>query len=139
MATPETHSGSNSNSGFDRVSEAFRNLDDQISEIRERLDDRRQRVEREVRKRTEEVTDQVQTQFRKRSEQIEEQWKDTPVYRRLSQLAEDIEAEVDKRRAQVYDVFGIATKDEVNKIHKKLKVISKKLDQLSKTASTPEV
>ncbi len=138
MATPETNSGSGSVSGFDRVSEAFRNLDDQISEIRERLDDRRQRVEREVRKRTEEVTDQVQSQFRKRSEQIEEQWKDSSLYKRLSQVAEDVEAEVDKRRAQVYDVFGIATKDEVNKIHKKLKAISKKLDQLSK-ASTLEV
>ncbi len=128
MATPETNSNSSSSSGFDRVSEAFRNLDDQIGEIRERLDERRQRVEREVRKRTEEVTDQVTSEFKKRQEQIEE----TPFYKRLTQVREDIEAEVDKRRAQVYEVFGIATKDDVSKIHKKLKAISKKLDQLSK-------
>ncbi len=66
MATPET----NSTSGFDRVSEAFRNLDDQIGEIRERLDERRQRVEREVRKRTEKVADQVTSEFKKRSEKL---------------------------------------------------------------------
>ena len=124
MATPET----NSRSGFDRVSAAFRNLDDQIVEIRERLDQRRQRVEREVRKRTEEVTDQVTNEFKKRQEQIE----DTSLYKRLVNVREDVETELDKRRAQVYEVFGIASKDDVDKIHKKLKAISKKLDQLGK-------
>ncbi len=131
MATPET----NSASGFDRVSEAFRNLDDQIGDIRERLDVRRQRVEREVRKRTEEVADQVTSEFKKRSEKLEGQIKATSLYKRLTQVREDIESEVDKRRAQVYEVFGVATKDDVDKIYKKLKAISKKLDQLSKPAA----
>lgn len=131
MATPET----NSTSGFDRVSEAFRNLDDQIGDIRERLDVRRQRVEREVRKRTEEVADQVTSEFKKRSEKLGGQIKATSLYKRLTQVREDIESEVDKRRAQVYEVFGVATRDDVDKIHKKLKAISKKLDQLSKPAA----
>jgi tetrahydromethanopterin S-methyltransferase subunit G len=81
------------------------------------------------------VTDQVTSEFKKRFDKLEGQVKATSLYKRLSQVRGDIESEVDKRRAQVYEVIGVATQDDVDKIHKKLKAISKKLDQLSKPSA----
>ena len=116
--------------GFDRFSEVLRNLDEQATEFRGKLEDRGREVASEFQKRADEVREQVTEEFQKR----ESQFKDTPLYECVAQVAEDVEFEVDRRRGLLYDSFGLATKDEVAKLNKKLNAIAKKLNQLTKEA-----
>ena len=101
---------------FDRFNDTLRNLDDQIQELRERV---------------EENGRQFRDDFRKRAEKVETQLRKSPLYRRAEQTRKDFESQVGKTRDQVYDTFGIASKAEIQKLSKKLNAISKKLNELS--------
>src|SRR5215831_248124 len=102
--------------GFDRFNDALKSLDEQLQDLRERFDHQRQRVEREV---------------RKRANQVQERIQDSDLYKRATQARKDIESRVDETRSQIYDVFGIASKSEVEKLHKRLNKISKQITDLS--------
>jgi hypothetical protein len=104
-------------SGFDRFNDALRNLDDQVQELRDRFDDQRRKVEDE---------------FQKRREKLEAQVRKSPLYKRADRVRKDIEEQVEQTRDQVLDVFGIATKHDLDKINRKLNLLSKKLNELSK-------
>ena len=106
-----------STNGFDRFNEALRGLDDQLQDMRDRFDERRQDVE----KRLKGFRKDVETQLRK-----------SDLYRRVEQVRKDVEEQVETRREQVYDVFGIASKAEVDRLNRKLNAISKKLNELAK-------
>ncbi|HTO51955.1 MAG TPA: phasin family protein [Myxococcota bacterium] len=103
-------------SGFDRFNDALKSLDEQLQDLRERFDHQRQRVEREVRKRAEQVQERVQA---------------SDLYKRAEQGYKDLGSRVDETRTQIYDVFGIASKAEVDKLHKRLNKISKQIADLS--------
>lgn len=111
---------SQNTSSFDRFNEALRSLDDQVQELRDRFDDRRRQVEDEL---------------KKRRDQIESQLKKNPLYKRVDQVRKDIEEQVERGRDQVFEVFGIATRADVEKIDRKLAVLSRKLNELAKDQS----
>jgi len=102
---------------FDRFNDALKNLDDQLQELRDRFDDQRKRFE-----------DQVTRQ----REKLEAQLKDTALYKRTERVRKDVEDQVERGRAQIYDAFGVASKSEIDKINRKLTTISKKLNELAK-------
>ena len=106
-----------SNIGFERLNDAFRNLDDQLQELRERFDDQLRRVENSWNERREELRDQVRK---------------TALYKRSEQVRKDFEEQVDRGRAQLYDAFGIASKSEIQKLSRKLNTLSKKLSELAR-------
>ena len=106
-----------STNGFDRFNDALRGLDDQIQDLRGRFDHRRKRFEAD---------------FRKRADRAEARLRKSPLYRRADRVRKDIEHQLDKTRSQVCDVFGIASKSELEKINRKLNTISKKLNELSR-------
>jgi chromosome segregation ATPase len=102
--------------GFDRFNDALKSLDEQLQDLRERFDHQRERVEKEVRKRTTQLTDRIA---------------ETDLYKRATQARKDIETRVDETRSQIYNVFGIASKSEVEKLHRRLNKISKQIHDLS--------
>ncbi len=101
---------------FDRFNDALKSLDEQLQDLRERFDHGRQRVEKEVRKRAEAAAERIQ---------------ETDLYKRADKLRKDVETRVDESRTRIYDVFGIASKSEVEKLHKRLNKISKQITDLS--------
>ena len=103
-------------SGFDRFNDALKSLDEQLQDLRERFDHQRTRVEKEV---------------RKRAEQLQERMQGTDLYKRAEQNYQDLNTRFESARTQVYDVFGIASKAEVEKLHKRLNKISKQLNDLA--------
>ena len=105
------------NSGLERLNDAFRNLDDQLQELRERFDDQLRRVENSWNERREELRSQVSK---------------TALYKRGEQVRKDLEEQVDRGRAQLYEVFGIASKSEIQKLSRKLNTLSKKLNELAR-------
>ena len=104
---------------FDRFNDALRGLDDQIQDLRGQFDDRRKGLETDLRQRADEVQSQIKkSNLFKRADETRKQW----------------EEQVDKARASVYDVFGLASKSDLEKLNKKLNSISRKLTDLSKEA-----
>ena len=71
---------------FDRFNDTLRNLDDQIQELRDRV---------------EENGRQFRADFRKRAEKVETQLRKSPLYRRAEQTRKDFESQVGKTRDQV--------------------------------------
>ncbi len=102
---------------FDRFNDALRNLDDQLQDLRDRFDDQVKKFESEA---------------GKQIEKIETQVKESSLYKRSEQVARDIEKQFDRGLSQVYDVIGIASKSEIERINRKLNSISKKLNELAK-------
>ncbi len=105
------------NSGFERLNDAFRNLDDQLQELRVRFDDQLRRVE---------------NSWNERSQEFRAQVRETALYKRSEQVRKDLEEQVDRGRVQLYDVFGIASKSEIQKLSRKLNTLSKKLNELAR-------
>ena len=104
-------------SGFDRFNDALRNLDEQLQELRDRFDENGRRF---------------RSEFRKRADRLDTQLRKSPIYRRADQVRKDLEDQVGRRREQVYDAIGLASKAEIEKLNKKLNTISKKLNELAK-------
>jgi hypothetical protein len=102
--------------GFDRFNDALKSLDEQLQDLRERFDDQRKKLEKEVRKRAEKLTSRIQ---------------ETDLYKRAESVRKDLEERVDSGRSQIYDVFGIASKHEIEKLNKRLNKISKQISELS--------
>src|SRR5499426_1458543 len=102
--------------GFDRFNDALKSLDEQLQDLRERFDHQRSRVEKEVRKRYDRAAERIQ---------------ETELYKRAERIRKDVESRVDETRSQIYDVFGIASKSEIEKLHKRLNKISKQIHDLS--------
>ena len=112
------------NSGFERLNDAFRNLDDQLQELRERFDDQLRRVENSWKERRGEIGAQVRK---------------TALFRRGERVRKDFEEQVDRRRSSLYDAFGLASKSEIQKLSRKLNTLSKKLNELaSEQVEEPE-
>ena len=106
--------------GFDRFNEALRNLDEEIQDLRERVERGRKRLEGEIRNRT----DRVRTELRKNE-----------VFRRAEQLRKDVEDQLERGRAQIYEVFGLATKADVERLNRKLNQISRRISEITKESA----
>lgn len=114
-ATPTT--------AFDRFNDAIKGIDSQIQSIRERFEGRRREIEDEVRKRAQDVQDQLQ---------------DSGLYKRAEAARKNIEDRVEEARCGLFDTFGLATKDDVAKLSKKLNSVSRKLNEIAKLAKERE-
>ncbi len=110
-------------SGFDRFNDALKSLDEQLQDLRERFDHQRRKVERDVRKRAEKLQARVQ---------------ESDLYKRAEGARKDLESRVESGRSQIYDVFGIASKHEIEKLNKRLNKISKQLTELSEGRSASQ-
>lgn len=106
-----------STSGLDRFNDALRNLDDQLQELRDRFEERRK---------------QFESDFQKGRDRVEERVRGTSLYKRARQVRTDLEDQIERTRGQVYDVFGIASKAELEKLNRKLNAISRKLNELTR-------
>lgn len=111
-------------SGFDRINDALKSLDEQLQDLRERFDHQRRKVERDVRKRAEKIQARVQ---------------ESELYKRAEGARKDLESRVESTRSQIYDVFGIASKHEIEKLNKRLNKISKQLTELSEGRSASHI
>ena len=107
---------------FDRFNDTLKNLDGQLQELRDRFDDQRKKVEGQV---------------GQQREKLESQIRESALYRRGEQVAQDVGEQLERGRAQLFEVFGIASKSEIDKINRKLNRISKRLNEFAK--QEPEI
>ena len=112
-----TQSTETESSNFDRLNDALRGLDQQIQDLRERFDGQRRRVEDE---------------FEKRRKQFEADFRQSPLFRQASRVRKELDQQVEQARDQVFETFGIATKHDLDKLNRKVNLLSRKLGELSR-------
>ncbi len=108
---------------FDRFNDALKTIDEQLQGIRDQFDERRKEFE---------------TDLRKRAQKVQVEVKKTALFRRVDQARKDVEDQVERAREAIYDVFGIASKSDVDRLSRKLSSISRKLNDLAKDTSKEE-
>ncbi len=116
MAASET-------TAYDRFNDALRTLDEQVQELRQDIETRRDRFERDVRDRAKDAS----ARFRK-----------SELYRIANRTRRDWEGQLDNARTSLYEMFGVATQSDIEKLNKKLNSLSRKLDALTRDARDEE-
>ena len=105
---------------FDRFNDAIKGIDSQIQSLREQFDGRRRDLREDL---------------QKRAQEVQEQFSDTGIYKRAEAARKTVEDRVENARSGLFDSFGLATKDDVAKLSKKLNTVSRKLNELTKLAN----
>ncbi len=105
---------------FERFNEALREIDSQLGELRGRLERGRKDVESRVRGAVEGSLRGLRS---------------NPLYRRTEEARKELEAQVDHGRARIYGALGIASKDDVARIERRISSLSRKLNELARDMS----
>jgi hypothetical protein len=105
---------------FERFNDALREIDTQLGELRERLDRGRRGVESRMRDALEDGLRELRR---------------TPVYRRTNQARKDLEAQLEQGRERIYGALGIASKDDVARIERRISTLSRKINELARDVS----
>jgi hypothetical protein len=105
---------------FERFNEALRGIDAQLGELRGRIERGRKDVETRVR----EALEGSLRGLRR-----------NPLYRRTEEARRELEAQVDQGRARIYGALGIASKDDVARIERRISTLSRKVNELARDAS----
>ena len=108
---------------IDRFNEALKSLDEQLQGVRDQFDERRKEFEADLRKRAQKVQSDV---------------KKSALFQRVDRARRGVEDQVEKTREAIYDVFGIASKSDVDRLSRKLSSISRKLNDLAKDTAKDE-
>lgn len=103
----------------DRFNDAIKGIDTQIQTLRDQFDDRRRDIRKDLRKRAQDVQGQLQ---------------DTGLFKRAEAARKTVEERAEAARSGIFDTIGLATKDDVAKLTKKLNTVSRKLNELTKQA-----
>ncbi len=112
-----TQSSEPGDSSFDRLNEALQSLDEQVQELRTRFDDGRHKVEDE---------------FQKRREKFEKQFRATPFFRQVARVRREVDHQVGQTRDQIFESFGIARREDLDKLHRKVNLLSRRLGDLTR-------
>jgi hypothetical protein len=101
--------------GVDRVSEAVRSLPDEVQRVQKRLQARRKTVE----KRTRKEVRRIQREFERNA------W-----VKRARSLANDATRQIESRVDDVLGLLQIASKNDVQRMDRKLNQITRKLKEM---------
>ena len=108
---------------IDRLNDVLKDIDSQIQTIRDRFEGRRRELEDDLRQRAQGVQDQLQG---------------NPLFKRAEAARKTIEGRVEEARCGLFDSIGLASKDDVARLTKKLNSVSRKLNEVAKQARERE-
>ena len=108
---------------IDRLNDALKDIDSQIQTIRDRFEGRRRELE---------------TDLRQRAQGVQEQFQENPLFKRAEAARKTIEGRVEEARSGLLDSIGLASKDDVARLTKKLNSVSRKLNEVAKQARERE-
>ena len=110
------------NSSVDRLNEALQSMDDQLQELRARFDGQRRKVEDE---------------FQKRRQRLEKQFRSTPFFKQVERVRREGDHQFEQTRDQIFESFGIASKQDLDKLHRKVNLLSRRFGDLSRGPDQP--
>jgi hypothetical protein len=116
------------NEGMDRVTSVFRSLDGELRRVQKQIQTRRRSLEKQL---TSGRRD-IERQTRKQVKRLQTELRKNPLLKRAQSLRTDVARQIDAAVERVLGTLQIATKNDLDRIDRKLGVLTRKLKELDR-------
>ena len=116
------------NEGMDRVTSVFRSIDGELRRVQKQLQTRRKSFEKQLASGRRDIEKQTRKQVRR----LQSELKKNPLVRRAQSLRGEATSQIDGVVDRVLGALQIATKNDLDRIDRKLSVLTRKLKELDR-------
>jgi hypothetical protein len=116
------------NEGMDRVTSVFRSIDGELRRVQKQLQSRRKSFEKQLASGRRDI----EKQTRKQVKRLQAELKKNPLIKRAQTLRGEATAQIDGAVDRVLGALQIATKNDLDRIDRKLGVLARKLKDLDR-------
>ena len=114
------------NESVDRVTSVFRSLDGELRRVQKQLQTRRRSFEKQLASGRRDI----EKQTRKQLKRLQGELRKNPLIRRAQTLRGEATSQIDSAVERVLGALQIATKNDLDRIDRKLSVLTRKLKEL---------
>lgn len=116
------------NEGVERVTSVFRSLDGELRRVQKQLQSRRKSFEKQLASGRRDI----EKQTRKQVKRLQTELKKNPLLKRAQTLRGEATSQIDSAVERVLGALQIATKNDLERIDRKLSVLTRKLKDLDR-------
>ena len=116
------------NEGMDRVTSVFRTLDGELRRVQKQLQSRRKSFEKQLASGRKDI----ERQTRKQVKRLQTELRKSPLIKRAQSLRGEATEQIDTAVDRVLGALQIATKNDLDRIDRKLTVLTRKLKELDR-------
>lgn len=116
------------NEGMDRVTSVFRTLDGELRRVQKQLQTRRKSFEKQLTSGRKDI----ERQTRKQVKRLQTELRKNPLVKRAQNLRGEATQQIDSAVDRVLGALQIATKNDLDRIDRKLTVLTRKLKDLDR-------
>jgi hypothetical protein len=118
------------NEGMDRVTSVFRSIDGELRRVQKQLQSRRKTFEKQLASGRRDI----ERQTRKQVKRLQTEFRKNPLVKRAQTLRSNATQQIDSVVDRVLGALQIATKNDLERIDRKLTVLARKLKELDRGA-----
>jgi hypothetical protein len=118
------------NESVDRVTSVFRSLDGELRRVQKQLQARRRSFEKQLASGRRDI----EKQTRKQLKRLQGELRKNPLIKRAQTLRGEATSQIDSAVERVLGALQIATKNDLDRIDRKLSVLTRKLKELDRPA-----
>ena len=116
------------NEGMDRVTSVFRTIDGELRRVQKQLQTRRKSFEKQLSSGRRDI----ERQTRKQVKRLQTELRKSPLIKRAQNLRGEATEQIDSAVDRVLGALQIATKNDLDRIDRKLTVLTRKLKELDR-------
>ena len=116
------------NEGMERVTSVFRSIDGELRRVQKQLQTRRKSFEKQLASGRRDIEKQTRKQVRR----LQVELKKNPLIKRAQTLRGEATSQIDSAVERVLGALQIATKNDLDRIDRKLNVLTRKLKDLDR-------
>lgn len=116
------------NESVDRVTSVFRSLDGELRRVQKQLQTRRKSFEKQLSSGRRDI----EKQTRKQLKRLQGELRKNPLIKRAQSLRGEATSQIDSAVERVLGALQIATKNDLDRIDRKLSVLTRKLKELDR-------
>jgi len=116
------------NEGMERVSSVFKSIDGELRRVQKQLQTRRKSFEKQLASGRRDI----ERQTRKQVKRLQTELRKSPLIKRAQNLRGEATEQIDSAVERVLGALQIATKNDLDRIDRKLTVLTRKLKELDR-------
>jgi len=116
------------NEGMDRVTSVFRSIDGELRRVQKQLQTRRKSFEKQLASGRRDI----ERQTRKQVKRLQTELRKSPLIKRAQSLRGEATEQIDTAVERVLGALQIATKNDLDRVDRKLTVLTRKLKDLDR-------
>jgi len=118
--------------GIERIQNAVDSVEEEFQKLQRNVQERREGFEKEARKQFKRADKRARIQVKR----VQTELLKNPVVKRAEDLRKDINKQVENRMDSFFGLLPYATRQDVKRLERKVSQLTRKLNQLEKTAKS---